>query len=762
MLRKVKHKKGTQFVKKDALNVIESLPSEFDKRDEHINSSTLLKEEDDYEDDEAPATPLISIKRVHPWLLSVENETSLLKLGDSISNWSEETEMEIVKTSSDVLPHNTNLSAALFNHILTSTSDVMLMKSEQNSIIKNAAIEQISSVVKPALFTDDIQVASNPIESIMSNNLINSDFRMFVPSDISVSPSATENLDVSSIISKAVLLQKNVNASNAAGIEVKSTSSTISSGIAFSCSGIPVQPCLYSLFPSPSPVPKISLINSQTLISASVQSVAGSFSVLKNLVVPAVSKDIDVLSVVSSPKVTTRPSVFNVNAISTSLSLNNPQQSVIDSKSLLNTTMSSSLLNVLHNFAPHFIQSKPVASVPIPASDKPVYISGPRLLSTLNNGNLSIQANQFLTVSPKVQLPVMNHSGLSQFKLPVSLPNNSSEISPKITISPTIVSSITTANKLPSIVSTATVINKQPIIINGENNIPLLKALVDAGINNQAGGIMAIKTSTGHFIIRTRNKGNYTLESGNITSTPSGMSITRMCSPSGVNILTSKQMGMTPVRPKSQVLAPQVASLTKFQTSVSLSPVQSIHPKISGSTVSLSSTSSADKNSNTPINVQRKILTKNTDTVKPSYNEDFYNKNHDRMKPLRVNFDKPELLLQHEIRRLQRRRRGIKSIFLLPKHLVKMLARRGGFIESPQFIYNSKTCTNWPECLPRPTFQVAWRYRLAEANHISTVSHLLRMLHCCFKWDIINNKPPKGVNRSITSNKGKLQIFVQL
>ncbi|XP_047143323.1 nucleosome-remodeling factor subunit BPTF isoform X2 [Hydra vulgaris] len=817
VLRKVKHKKGTQFVKKDALNVIESLPSEFDKRDEHIDTFRLLKEDDIYEDDEPPTSPLILIKSANPYPLSVENKTLELKFGDL--NWTDETEMEIVQASLDI-PQTLNANIS-FNHITQASklhmSDQTLFNEKTSVIkvvspvmkssitehetfdVKNSTIFDLKEASIPSFPASSVFAASGLTSNILAqtvldtnglasnvlagngytaselapcvlvssslassvltssdpkNNFLNSGVGLF-STDIAVPISESIPSFDPSIITKPfdtnenkVLIQKKVNKNNVVEDFVLSS---VHSGNATS-----VQSSSYSLLTSSFPISKISLINNPTLLSESVHSVAGSFSVLKNLVQPAFLKDMGNISVDSSPKVTAKPTVFNMSSISTAISQSKSQQSVMNNRSFINNSSSSSL-NVLHNFSPHLLQSKPAASVSFPVCDKPVYISGPRLLSTLNNGNLSIQANQFLTVSPKVQLPVMNHCGLSQFKLPTSSSNHVSDVFSKTSMSFTFVSSVTTSNKLPSIVSSATVINKQPIVINGENNIPLLKALVDAGISNQAGGIMAIKTSTGHFIIRTRNKGNFNLESSNITSNSSGISITRMSSPSGLNILTSKQTGMTPVRPKSQVLSPQVVSLTKFQTTVSNSLIQPIHPKVPASTVSLSNPTSSD---NTSVNVQKKILIKNIDSGKLNYNEEFYNKNHDRMKPLRVNFDKPELLLQHEIKRLQRRRKGFKSIFTLPKHLVKMLARKGGFIESPQFLYNSKTCTNWPECLPRPTFQVAWRYRLAEANHISTVLHLLRMIHCCFKWDIINNKPPKGVNRSITSNKGIITIEI--
>ena len=213
------------------------------------------------------------------------------------------------------------------------------------------------------------------------------------------------------------------------------------------------------------------------------------------------------------------------------------------------------------------------------------------------------------------------------------------------------------------------------------------------------------------------------------------------------------------MRPKTQLYAPSVASLTRLtpQTKKLKTETQLTNNMTPVKTITVPSLLNNNSNNNKQTNLQPivpKAVLKNVKTY--GYDEEFYTKAHERMKCLRqVTHDKPDLFLKQEVKYLHKRRR--KGLFVLQQHKLARVARRGGIMEIDKFLYNSKPSSTWPESIPRPTFRVAWQHRVAEAKQLATIGHLLRMLHCCLKWDVINNKPSKGVNRSITSNKGKFR-----
>ena len=116
--------------------------------------------------------------------------------------------------------------------------------------------------------------------------------------------------------------------------------------------------------------------------------------------------------------------------------------------------------------------------------------------------------------------------------------------------------------------------------------------------------------------------------------------------------------------------------------------------------------------------------------------------------------DEPSALIKHELRLYKEQRKGIKGIFVLNKHKLRSLAKSGGLREVENFRYDRQSST-WPKEFPRPNFRLAWRHRLVHAQSYAAVGHLLRILHCCLRWDVINIRPPKGVSHSISTTKGK-------
>uniref|UniRef100_A0A4W3K9F2 Bromodomain PHD finger transcription factor n=1 Tax=Callorhinchus milii TaxID=7868 RepID=A0A4W3K9F2_CALMI len=92
-----------------------------------------------------------------------------------------------------------------------------------------------------------------------------------------------------------------------------------------------------------------------------------------------------------------------------------------------------------------------------------------------------------------------------------------------------------------------------------------------------------------------------------------------------------------------------------------------------------------------------------------------------------------------------------KSIFVLPNDDLRKLARQSGIREVSGFNYNAKPAVDiWPYPSPRPTFGIAWRYRLQTVKSLAGVSLMLRLLWACLRWDDMGVKPPSGVSTTRT------------
>lgn len=301
---------------------------------------------------------------------------------------------------------------------------------------------------------------------------------------------------------------------------------------------------------------------------------------------------------------------------------------------------------------------------------------------------------------------------------------------------------------LPRLISKTQPSNLNSLVVNGSNNLALMQALAAAGIKTNE-GIVTLKTSTGHFIIKTSNPSSFSnsLEQGDVklnfmspTTLPSGL-VDIKVKPEKItpNILTMKKMptSITPGKLKSQSLVSMVNKIN--QPSI---PVQIQNPK--------TETPPPPPQRNRAVNYHRKTESK----------LDFSTIVENKVRCLYSVCGKPEQLLKHETERLKRYRNNSRSIFMLRKHMVSRVARKGGLEDVEGFLYHNKIANAWPDNIPRPNFERAWRHRVMKANNYATLGHLLRMLHCCMKWEEINSKPPKGVNRAITSNKGVITVEI--
>ena len=137
-------------------------------------------------------------------------------------------------------------------------------------------------------------------------------------------------------------------------------------------------------------------------------------------------------------------------------------------------------------------------------------------------------------------------------------------------------------------------------------------------------------------------------------------------------------------------------------------------------------------------------------------NSELYENAEKSMRSINKIIDDPVKLLKHELRAWKQRKKDIKGIFVLNKHKLRNLARQAGMKEVDGFLYNAKQGTGifGNHGFPRPNFETSWKFQLLNSRSFASVGHLLRILHCCLRWDVINIRPPKGVNHSITTSKG--------
>ena len=212
--------------------------------------------------------------------------------------------------------------------------------------------------------------------------------------------------------------------------------------------------------------------------------------------------------------------------------------------------------------------------------------------------------------------------------------------------------------------------------------------------------------------------------------------------------------------PSSTPIATYLTHLASNATkSASKSVQEQLTAKATKATLQHHMTSSTK--SETPIKTY-KSMNDNSNNKKPFTSTTVLYENAEKnMRTIHKIIDDPVRLIKHELRAWKQRKKDLKGIFVLDKHKLKKLARRAGMREVEGYAYNTKQSngTFAQYGLPRPNFETAWKFHVLNARSFSSIGHLLRILHCCLRWDVINIRPPKGVNHAITTSKGKSGNF---
>ncbi|XP_065066194.1 nucleosome-remodeling factor subunit BPTF-like [Rhopilema esculentum] len=291
------------------------------------------------------------------------------------------------------------------------------------------------------------------------------------------------------------------------------------------------------------------------------------------------------------------------------------------------------------------------------------------------------------------------------------------------------------------------------------SNAAVLKALA-TGNAFQSGGIQIIQASPGQFIIRSN-----VVSSANQQTNPRAVLLGNtaiMLSKFGAGgqLVVDGSQG-TPrsshVLTTGTKLTPQPTPVATYLTQLASNAVKAgnrtAQETLNAKAAALQSLALHKSDSKTS-----KAL---SDSKKPG-NAVLYENAEKNMCTIHKIVDEPVKLIKHELRAWKQRKRDIKGIFLLDKHKLKKLARQAGMKEVDGFQYNTKQ-TNGTFAqfgFPRPNFENSWKFRVLNANSFASVGHLLRILHCCLRWDVINIRPPRGVNHSITTSKGIITIDI--
>ncbi|XP_071108199.1 nucleosome-remodeling factor subunit BPTF-like [Haliotis cracherodii] len=93
-----------------------------------------------------------------------------------------------------------------------------------------------------------------------------------------------------------------------------------------------------------------------------------------------------------------------------------------------------------------------------------------------------------------------------------------------------------------------------------------------------------------------------------------------------------------------------------------------------------------------------------------------------------------------------------KSIFILERHDLRKMARKGSNKEASGFNYNCKmNNVNWIYPCPRPVFRTAWRFRTQTIKSLAAAAMQLRILWSCIRWDDVAVKPPAGGTNTVST-----------
>lgn len=720
VLRKVKVKKGTQYVKKDRLNVINSKPSEYDKRDMKIDKEIE-------EESERSETPLMYIKRKLPCLSKTSKELSLpfkfLGSGfssekskydnqrendgnrkiDGVFSWYTDTEMEIFR-SSETRNKQEN------DKVSTSWQELNILDSIGATFpAKSGLVTQPRPTNK-----NNFQKDTDTIISVKTADIIQND-------QSNQNQSKSGKVSNESVLSISKEIFKTVTDKN---IYLQQVADTVSA----------------------------------TRITTTANSIS---TVIKSTTQENIKMNHVLASMISTSKKEGNSKIGLVQRNTL------PYNNIVNHSSVQIVTQDNvSVGNVVYTTSPVPLPSFLINGV---VKDSPISKCQP--ITTLAS---DIQTPGIIINSDKVNNNVntLQNSKLASFNnsniIPRSIGHAKENQIPichiKVpSVNTPIMSSLVNPNKnirlqLPQVLTTKTP-NSQPVIMNNHQGIPLIQALAAAGIKPVDGSVVTFQRDTGRIFVRPppltqvkqlQNQGNAML------TNQSTFKITRMPIPTSAAVPSSNLLGLSQVRPKTHIVAPNIASLTKIVSQKTAPPTaantsctdpvleRNINTKFSKATHTITQTVSST--TATP---------KLTTTKHLPYSEEFYNKSNNRIKYIGKVYESPDVLLKTEAALLHQRCEGVKSIFYLPKHQISKVARKAGMIEVSGFLYNCKPSSTWPEDVPRPCFQVIWKYRLSKAKQLSTVAHLFRILHCCLKWDVMTTKPPKGVKRAVTSNKGE-------
>lgn len=87
---------------------------------------------------------------------------------------------------------------------------------------------------------------------------------------------------------------------------------------------------------------------------------------------------------------------------------------------------------------------------------------------------------------------------------------------------------------------------------------------------------------------------------------------------------------------------------------------------------------------------------------------------------------------------------GRQSLMVLPKNVLKKLARTGGQGKVTAF-QPSKLTAAWPYPCARPSFSKCWQFRTMAGRSLAAMALELRIIWCCFRWDEMNEDAPSEV-----------------
>lgn len=722
-IKKLKEKKGKRYLKKSKINVVENKVSDYDKHELVYSSES--------EDDEFPTSPKELIKRKEKFQLELDKTKvplpSSLQFGQKCketgTTWSAKTSMHIVTipaptvepkieectvTSCSSLPSSSQSSST------TTTQSAIQDKSNKECVDNDISKTNLSPITLKLSSEANV---NTPTVSNSTSNIKTGGDSVIEKQNISTDPLSTSAI-IQNISNNTVSLNGPSVVTDGA---VQNNNIDVNSKIATTTTSKVISTC--SSVKENTNDTVVTSDNVSTIVTTFTQS--NPINSIKNNQEPVLTEKVSEAStlniiaasssqLVHTHSTSTTNTTLSANVTSSSITVSSVQPQL--STKIIKVEPASTTSSILTSLQAVKSETNPpvskVAAISLPSSVFPTIKKVERFIkTTLPGTTASVQSVVNGTpgkVLPKPILPLPG-SMLSQpvtTSLPSSITGRSGDVASK------------------------------PVLLNGSNNAMLMQALAAAGVKSVDGKILAFRTSAGNYVIKTTSKGM------------SGSTIHLSTVSSNMNSTPVKLSGLSQLLPQKQPLHSSGTAPSSSAVGKLVNGFKSPTNTIANSSVKVTPIINKKKEvkPSTPTNHQSDVSNFST----------FYAKAQSKIKKGSVNnYDSPAALLKGEKKKMNRRRQGLKSIFMLPKHELRYLARKAGMREVKGFLYNPKTSTSWPESIPRPTISIAWRHRLVEAKHLSCIAHLFRLLHASLKWDIINDKPPKGVKRVVTSNKGE-------